>query len=115
MEINDKNTRHALNGISDNPNDYYKDFDGEFDIDNVENVNHINDTVDIASEDLRYMRELVEREVINEFTSKLLQPQINVTFGEVKETADVDGIIQRITDGFVENLNNSGDVLHISY
>lgn len=59
------------------------------------------------------MRELAEREAINQFTNKLLQPQINVTFGEVKETADVDGIIQRITDGLVENLNNSGDVVHI--
>lgn len=113
MEINDKNTRNALNGISDDPNDYYKDFDGNFDVDNVNNVNHINDTVDIASEDLRYMRELAEQEAINQFTSKLLQPQINVTFGEVKETADVDEITKRITDGLIESLNNSGDVLHI--
>lgn len=87
--------------------------DVTFDVGDVENVNHINDTVDIASEDLKYMRELAEREVINEFTSKLLQPQINVTFGEVKETADVDEITKRITDGLVESLNNSGDVVHI--
>ena len=73
----------------------------------------INDTVDIASEDLRYMRELAEQEAINQFTSKLVQPAINVTFGEVKETADVDGIVQRITDGLVESLNNSSDVVHI--
>lgn len=106
-------TNKTLNGYSDDPNDYMKDFDGNFDVDNVNNVNHINDTVDIASEDLKYMRELAEREAINQFTNKLLQPQINVTFGEVKETADVDGIIQRITDGLVENLNNSGDVVHI--
>ncbi len=87
-------------------------YDGT-DIDNVENVNHINDTVDIASEDLRYMRELAEQEAINQFTNKLLQPQINVTFGEVKETADVDAITKRITDGLIESLNNSGDVVHI--
>lgn len=87
--------------------------DGEIDVGNVENVNHINDTVDIASEDLKYMRELAEREAINQFTSKLVQPQINVTFGEVKETADVDEITKRITDGLVESLNNSGDVVHI--
>ncbi len=75
-------------------------------------VNVVN-TVDIASEDLKYMRELAEQEAINEFTSKLIQPNINVSFGEVKETADVDGIISRITDGLVESLNNSSDVVHI--
>lgn len=107
-----QNLKNGLNGISDNPNDYFKDFDG-FDVDNVENVNHINDTVDIASEDLKFLRDLADQETINQFTSKLLQPQINVSFGEVRETADVDEIIQRITDGLAEDLNNSGDLVHI--
>lgn len=112
--INDK-----LDKISTDPNDYYKEFDNlkdlnnNLDVDNVENVNHINDTVDIASEDLRYIRDIADQEAINQFTSKLLQPQINVSFGEVKETADVDEIIERITTGLDESLNNSSDLLHI--
>lgn len=108
-----------LNKISTDPNDYYKEFDNlkdfnkNLDVDNVENVNHINDTVDIASEDLRYIRDIADQEAINNFTSKLLQPQINVSFGEVKETVDVDKIIERITTGLDESLNNSSDLLHI--
>ena len=39
--------------------------------------------------------------------------QINVSFGEVKETVDVDKIIERITTGLDESLNNSSDLLHI--
>lgn len=109
---NSANSANALEMNTYNPNDYLKDFDG-FDVDNVENVNHINDTVDIASEDLKYFRDLADQEVINQFTSKLLQPQINVTFGEVRETADVDEITRRITDGIIEDLNNSGDLVHI--
>lgn len=113
-DVNDE-----LNKISTDPNDYYKEFDNlkdlnnNLDVDNVENVNHINDTVDIASEDLRYIRDIADQEAINKFTSKLLQPQINVSFGEVKETADVDEIIERITTGLDESLNNSSDLLHI--
>lgn len=113
-DVNDE-----LNKISTDPNDYYKEFDNlkdlnnNLDVDNVENVNHINDTVDIASEDLRYIRDIADQEAINQFTSKLLQPQINVSFGEVKETADVDEIIERITTGLDESLNNSSDLLHI--
>lgn len=71
------------------------------------------DTVDIVSEDLKYMRELADQETINQFTSKLLQPSINVTFGEVKETADVDEIISKIVDGITESANNSSDLVHI--
>lgn len=116
MDYNSKKASSALNNISTDPNDYYKDFDGNFgniDVDNVKNVDHINDTVDIASEDLRYIRDIADQEAINQFTSKLLQPQINVNFGEVKETADVDEIIERITTGLDESLNNSSDLLHI--
>ena len=119
MDYNSKKASNELNTISTDPNDYYKEFDNlkdfnkNLDVDNVENVNHINDTVDIASEDLRYIRDIADQEAINKFTSKLLQPQINVSFGEVKETADVDEIIERITTGLDESLNNSSDLLHI--
>lgn len=113
MDYNSKKASNELNTISTDPNDYYKEFDKNLDVDNVENVNHINDTVDIASEDLRYIRDIADQEAINKFTSKLLQPQINVSFGEVKETADVDEIIERITTGLDESLNNSSDLLHI--
>ena len=113
MDYNSKKASNELNTISTDPNDYYKEFDKNLDVDNVENVNHINDTVDIASEDLRYIRDIADQEAINKFTSKLLQPQINVSFGEVKETVDVDKIIERITTGLDESLNNSSDLLHI--
>ncbi len=113
IDYNTKKASNSLNAISTDPNDYYKDFDGNFDVDNVKNVDHINDTVDIASEDLRYIRDIADQEAINQFTNKLLQPQINVNFGEVRETADVDEIIERITTGLDESLNNSSDLLHI--
>lgn len=114
-----------LNNQSSDINDYIKDLDlgsvlglsygssGTVNVGTVDQVNKINGSVDIASEDLQYMRELAEQEAINQFTSKLIQPAINVTFGEVKETADVDSITKRITDGLIESLNNSSDVVHI--
>ena len=59
------------------------------------------------------MRELAEQEIINQFTSKLIQPSINVTFGEVTQTADVDAVVKQITTGLVDSLNNSSDLVHI--
>lgn len=111
-----------LKKISTDPNDYISDGgmniggdgkDKKTDVGTVDEVNKINDTVDIASEDLKYMRELAEQEIINQFTSKLIQPNINVTFGEVTQTADVDAVVKQITTGLVDSLNNSSDLVHI--
>lgn len=111
-----------LNKISTNPSDYISNSgmniggdgkDKKTDVGTVDEVNKINDTVDIASEDLKYMRELAEQEIINQFTSKLIQPSINVTFGEVTQTADVDAVVKQITTGLVDSLNNSSDLVHI--
>lgn len=107
-----KDSKQQIDALNNITPDKYKS-DGIIDVGNVDNVNHINDTVDIASEDLKYMRELADQETINQFTSKLLQPSINVTFGEVKETADVDEIISKIVDGITESANNSSDLVHI--
>ena len=111
-----------LNKISTNPSDYISNSgmniggdgkDKKTDVGTVDEVNKINDTVDIASEDLKYMRELAEQEIINQFTSKLIQPSINVTFGEVTQTADVDAVVKQITTGLVDSLNNSSDLVNI--
>lgn len=81
------------------------------DEDDVQKVEIVN-TVDIASEDLRYMRDIAEREAINQFTSKFVQPVVNVQFGEVRETADVDAIVKKLTSDFVAELNTAGEFVH---
>ena len=79
--------------------------------DDIQKVEIVN-TVDIASEDLRYMRDIAEREAINQFTSKFVQPVVNVQFGEVRETADVDAIVKKLTSDFVAELNTAGEFVH---
>lgn len=69
---------------------------------NVGSVDKINDTVDIASEDLRYFREAAEKMSEFYFTQNAIASQINLTFGDVKETADVDKIINEITNSLEE-------------
>ncbi len=124
VDIANQEATKKLNSISTDPNDYITSGNmgvsgndsgknGKTDVGTVDEVNKINDTVDIASEDLKYMRELAEQEIINQFTSKLIQPSINVTFGEVTQTADVDAVVKQITTGLVDSLNNSSDLVHI--
>lgn len=52
--------------------------------------------VDIKDEDLKYLRDIAEREYINKFSTATLAPKITVSFGDVHEEADADKVAGRI-------------------
>lgn len=62
----------------------------------VGEVGKINDTVDISSEDLKYIRELAEIKSIQNFVT--LTPTVQVTTGDIREEADIDRIVSKIED-----------------
>lgn len=52
--------------------------------------------VNMADEDLQYLRDIAEREYINKFSTATLAPNIQVTFGDVHEEADANKVAGRI-------------------
>jgi tape measure domain-containing protein len=48
--------------------------------------------VDMADEDLRYLRDIAERDYINKMSNTTLAPNIQISFGDVHETADINEI-----------------------
>lgn len=85
-----------------------------------DNLGKLNDTgkkiknsVDKTSEDLKWMRDLAEQEVINRFTTATLAPQISINFtGDIRETADIDGIIGRLEEILTEEINIAAEGVH---
>lgn len=75
------------------------------DINKVNEVGRINDTVDISSEDLKMMRELAEMNAIQNFVS--LTPTVNVQTGDIRNGYDVDTIISRIEQSLTEQIASS--------
>lgn len=60
--------------------------------------------VSIDSEDLKYLKDTAERDYLVKYSQNTLAPQLQVTFGEVKETADVKQIKKVLEDMFREEL-----------
>lgn len=52
--------------------------------------------VNMADEDLKYLRDIAERDYINKFSTATLAPTIQISFGDVHKEADVDKVTTRI-------------------
>jgi hypothetical protein len=62
----------------------------------VSGPNGGNVPVDVAEDDVQYLKDIAERDYINKYSSATLAPNIQVSFGDVKETADADKLAQHI-------------------
>lgn len=65
--------------------------------------------VDMADEDLQYLRDIAEREYVNKFSTATLAPNIQITFGDVHEEADADKVAGRIKKILQEEIALTGE------
>lgn len=82
------------------------------DIDKVKKVDKVGGTVDVSSEDLKRMRDIYENDIVQEVYQSNITPQVNIQFGDVKETADVDKILGLIKGKIKESINIQADGVH---
>lgn len=60
----------------------------------IDTVGKINDDVSITEEDIKLLKDVASAEFVNRYTT--LRPEMTVTFGDVRETADVSNILETI-------------------
>ena len=71
----------------------------------------IKDSLDVTEEDLKYMRDLAERDVINRFTTA--QIKIDMTNNNnINSEQDLDGIINTLSEGLYETMTIAAEGVH---
>lgn len=71
----------------------------------------IKDSLDVTEEDLKYLRDLAEREVINRFTTAEIK--IDMTNNNnINSEADLDGIINSLSEGLFETMEIAAEGVH---
>jgi tape measure domain-containing protein len=72
----------------------------------IDEVGSIRDDVSITEEDIKLLKDVAATEFINQYTT--LRPELKVTFGDVRETADVNQLLgameELINDAYSSNL-----------
>ena len=76
------------------------------------NTSDIADAMDITEEDLKYLRDIAEKETINRFTTaeiKIEQTNNNT----ISSDWDIDGVVDGLTDLIDEAANNIAEGVHV--
>ena len=69
-------------------------------------------TLDTASEDLKYLRDIAERDAVNRFTTAEVKIDMTGMTNKIDGSTDLDGVIRELTEGFTEALQTATEGGH---
>lgn len=69
------------------------------------------DALSISNEQLEYLRDLADREAVNRFTTAEVRVEQTIS-NNISNSADLDGVISTLTDGFAEALMTAAEGVH---
>ena len=68
--------------------------------------------MDITTEDLKYLRDIAERDVINRFTTAEIKVEMTNN-NTVSSDADLDGIVDYLVTGVNEAMEKAAEGVHV--
>lgn len=80
--------------------------------DTADNTGKIADSVDISSENLKYLRDIAETEAINKFTTAEIQVTMNNN-NNVSSDTDIDGMVDSLSAGVLEAMEAAAEGVHL--
>ncbi|WP_418527335.1 tape measure protein [Longicatena caecimuris] len=102
-----------------NPDDYANAMNGALDGgslgagvgDTANNTKGIKDSLDITSEDLKYLRDIAEQEAINRFTTAEIKIEMNNT-NQINNEMDLDGVVDHLATKLEEQMEIAAEGVH---
>ena len=80
--------------------------------DTAGNTGAIKDSLKLSEEDLKYLRDIAERDVVNRFTTAEINLNMGGITNNVKSDMDLDGIIDKLTIGVIEATEKAAEGVH---
>lgn len=77
-----------------------------------DNTGKIKDSLDVTEEDLKYLRDIVEQEAINRFTTAEINVDMSGMQNTVNSGDDIDGFMTKLTDSVNEAVDNMTEGVH---
>ena len=107
----------GLGGAGSVPSDYGSGLGGAGSVpDNVgkiaDNTGAIKDAIDISSEDLKYLRDIAEAEVVNRFTTAEIKVDMSGMQNIVNNEMDLDGVVSYLGEGVNEAMEKAAEGVH---
>lgn len=120
--IEDKISNFSLSNLMDSGNipnpDDYMDFANGFEsmpsnLDNIaKNTGSIKDSLASSEEELKYMRDMAEQEVINRFTTAKIEVDMSGMKNIVNNEMDLDGVVSYLGEGIEEQMEIIAEGIH---
>ena len=76
------------------------------------NTAGVADALEVSGEELKYLRDIAERDAINRFTTAEVKIDMTGMTNKIDGGADLDGVIRELTDGFSEALVTAAEGVH---
>ena len=80
--------------------------------DTTGNTAAMSDALDIAEEDLAYMRDIAEREAINRFTTAEVKIDMSGMNNNISNGMDLDGVVSIMAEGVAEAIDTAAEGVH---
>lgn len=78
----------------------------------AENTETSTDTLDITNEDLKYLRDIAERDVVNRFTTAEIKVDMT-NHNSITNDMDLDGVVEYLVVGVNEAMERAAEGVHI--
>lgn len=78
----------------------------------AENTEEMGDSLEVSGEDLKYLRDIAERDVVNRFTTAEIKVEMTNN-NNVSSKMDLDGIVDYLVIGVNEAMANAAEGVHV--